>query len=296
MKNIIITIFLASTLLSCTNNDDSLKSKDSCSENVNAQTIVHNNQTREYVLYVPNTYDGTSPVPVVMNFHGFGGNATDFINETKMRALSETETFILVYPQGSCLNGSSHWNPSLPGGDNKSTADDYGFIEALINDLETKYNINQERIYACGYSNGGMFAYGLAQNKSNLIAAIGSVSGAMIDTTPNPSHPMPLINIHGTNDGVLPYEGSNDYNSIQSTLNYWINFNETESSPTINSNTNNGVTIEKFTYGNGKNKISIEHYKVINGEHVWFDIDYEGANTDKLIWDFVSRYNINGLR
>ena len=53
---------------------------------------------------------------------------------------------------------------------------------------------------------------------------------------------------------------------------------------------------KKYTYGNGNNNVSIEHYKVINGEHVWFDIDYEGANTDKLIWDFVSRYDINGLR
>ena len=296
MKKVILILILASTFLNCSKDDDSSNSNESCTQNENAEMLIHNNVIREYILYVPSTYNGTSLIPVMMNFHGFGGNATNYMNEADMRSLAESENFILVYPQGSCLNGSPHWNPSLPGGDNKSTADDYGFIEELINELSSNYNIDQERIYACGYSNGGMFAYGLAQNKSNLIAAIGSVSGAMIETTPNPSHPMPLINIHGTNDGVLPYEGSNDYSSIESTLNYWINFNETESSPTINSNTNNGVTIEKYTYENGNNNVSIEHYKVINGEHVWFDIDYEGANTDKLIWDFVSRYDINGLR
>ncbi len=294
MKNIFLTLILVSLIVSCSKDENSLN--ENCYENTNAQIIIHNEQTREYVLYIPESYDGNSAVPVIINFHGFGGNATDFMNETNMRALADKEGFIIIYPQGSCLNGSSHWNPSLPGGDNKSTADDYGFIDVLINEIAANYNINQKRIYACGYSNGGMFAYGLAQNKSNLIAAIGSVSGAMIETTPNPTRPIPLINIHGTNDGVLPYEGSNDYSSIESTLNYWINFNETERSPTIDRNASNGLTIEKYTYGNGKNNVSIEHYKVINGEHVWFNINYEGANTGKLIWDFVSRYDIDGLR
>ncbi len=294
MKNIFLTLILVSLIVSCSKDENSLN--ENCYENTNPQIIIHNDQTREYVLYIPESYDGNSAVPVIINFHGFGGNATDFMNETNMRALADKEGFIMIYPQGSCLNGSSHWNPSLPGGDNKSTADDYGFIDVLINEIAANYNINQKRIYACGYSNGGMFAYGLAQNKSNLIAAIGSVSGAMIETTPNPTRPIPLINIHGTNDDVLPYEGSNDYSSIESTLNYWINFNETERSPTIDRNASNGLTIEKYTYGNGKNNVSIEHYKVINGEHVWFNINYEGANTGKLIWDFVSRYDIDGLR
>ncbi len=294
MKNIFLTLILVSLIVSCSKDENS--SNENCYENTNAQIIIHNEQTREYVLYIPESYDGNSAVPVIINFHGFGGNATDFMNETNMRALADKEGFIIIYPQGSCLNGSSHWNPSLPGGDNKSTADDYGFIDVLINEIAANYNINQKRIYACGYSNGGMFAYGLAQNKSNLIAAIGSVSGAMIETTPNPTRPIPLINIHGTNDDVLPYEGSNDYSSIESTLNYWINFNETERPPTIDRNASNGLTIEKYTYGNGKNNVSIEHYKVINGEHVWFNINYEGANTGKLIWDFVSRYDIDGLR
>ena len=216
--------------------------------------------------------------------------------ETNMQTLADAENFILVYPQGSCLDGYSHWNPSAPGGDNKSSADDYGFIEALIHQLSLNYNIDKDRIYACGYSNGGMFAYGLAQNKSNLIAAIGSVSGVMLDGGTTSTHPMPIINIHGTADSVLPYNGSSEYNSIETILNYWINFNNTNTVPVLENITNNGITVEKYAYENGDNNTAVEHYKVIDGDHVWFDINYKGANTNKLIWDFVSRYDINGLR
>ena len=62
-----------------------------------------------------------------------------------MRSIAESNEFILVYPQGSCFDGLSHWNP-CPGGDNKSTADDLGFIQAMINDISTQYNVDQREL------------------------------------------------------------------------------------------------------------------------------------------------------
>ena len=70
----------------------------------NAQSIVHDGINREYVLYIPNSYDGTSSVPLMLNFHGFGGSARRIIwKNADLRSVAETNTFILVYPQGSCL-------------------------------------------------------------------------------------------------------------------------------------------------------------------------------------------------
>ncbi len=231
----------------------------------------------------------------MFNFHGYGGTASDYMNYADMRTLSESKGFILVYPQGSCLEGNSHWNPSLPSSDNKSDADDLGFIEVLINQLSNNYNIDLERIYACGYSNDAMLAYGLACYKSNLIAAIGSVSGTMLDTNCNPSYPIPVISIHGTSDGVLPYNGNSEYNSVETILSFWKNFNNTNTTPMVNSVNDNGTTIEHYIYADGDNSTSVEHYKVIDGDHVWFNMSYQGANTSKLIWEFVSKYNISGL-
>jgi polyhydroxybutyrate depolymerase len=177
-------------------------------QNPNAETIPHNDQVREYISYIPNSYDGSTPVPVVFNFQGYSGNATNHMRSADMRTLADAENFILVYPQGSLLNGTSHWNALPPGVNNKSTADDFGFVEAMLQKIAIKYAVDASRVYACGYSNGGMLAYGLANYKSELIAAVASVSGTQLNFNAATNHPMPVLHIHGTSDAVIPYDGT----------------------------------------------------------------------------------------
>ena len=294
-KTILFIAVLITILIGC-GKDDNNNNSTSCYSNTNAQTLVHDGINREYIMYIPNSYDGTSAVPLMLNFHGNGGSASDYMQEADMRSLAEADTFILVYPQGSCLDGLSHWNACPIGGNNKSDADDFGFVESLINNISSQYNIDMERIYAAGYSNGGMMAYGLANYKSELIAAVASVSGVMLDCTGTTSHPMPVAHLHGTSDGVLPYNGNSYYSSAQSTLDYWINFNNTTTSPTVNIDNSGGMTIEHYVYDQGDSLVSVEHYKYIGGEHVWFNSTFQGQNTSELVWSFVSRYDINGLR
>ena len=299
MKKTLLCFTLLILVISSCKNDDGKGgdyNSDECYLNTNAQTIVHDGIEREYILYVPNSYDGTSAVPLLLNFHGFGGSASQFINDADMRAEAEANSFILVYPQGSCLNGASHWNPCPIDGDNKSTADDIGFVETMISEISSQYNLDMERIYAAGYSNGGMMAYGLANYKSDLIAAVASVSGTMLNCTGPTSHPMPVVHLHGTSDGVVSYNGSNDWNSVQSTLDYWTSFNNTISTPTIYTDNTGGMTIEHYVYGLGDNSVSVEHYKYIGGDHVWFNEPYQGQNASNLVWSFMSKYDINGLR
>ena len=289
-KSILLFTFLLTIFSSC--EKDYNKNLEECSFNNNVQSIVHDGVNREYILYIPDSYDGTSSVPLMLNFHGFGGSASDYMQEADMRSLAEVDTFILVYPQGSCLEGSSHWNPCPTGEDNKSTADDVGFVESMISEISSQYNVDMERIYAAGYSNGGMMAYGLANYKSDLIAAVASVSGTMLDCTGPTNHPMPVVHLHGTSDSVVSYNGSTDWNSVQSTLDHWINFNNTVLTPTITSDN----TIEHYVYDQGDNSVSVEHYKFIGGEHVWFSTTFQDQSTSELVWNFVSRYDINGLR
>ena len=289
-KLILLSTIVLTILSSCREEDD--KNLEECYSNNNNQSIVHDGVNREYVLYIPNSYDGTSFVPLILNFHGFGGSASDYMQEADMRSLAEVDTFILVYPQGSCLEGSSHWNPCPTGGDNKSDADDFGFVESMIAEISSQYNVDMERIYAAGYSNGGMMAYGLANYKSDLIAAVASVSGTMLDCTGSTNHPMPVAHLHGTSDSVVSYNGSTDWNSVQSTLDHWINFNNTDLTPTITSDNN----IERYVYDQGDSSVSVEHYKFIGGEHVWFSATFQDQNTSELVWNFLSRYDINGLR
>lgn len=259
-----------------------------------SQTLTHNGAEREFIMYVPSSYNGAEDLPLMLNFHGFGGTAVDFMNWTDMRSLAEEENFILVYPQGTLLDGSPHWNSSLPSADNKSSADDFGFVEALIEDLTTTYRIDPDRIYSSGFSNGAFFSYALACYRSDLVAAVASVSGTMTDdviSDCNPIHPTSIISIHGTSDYVIPYEGGPGYSSVEEVMNYWIDFNGTSTDGTRSGDAN----IEKNLYSNGQGNTSVVHYRIQGGDHVWFELDYEGANTGQLIWDFVSQYDVNGL-
>ena len=262
------------------------------------QTLFHDGITREYIIYVPGSYDGTSKVPLMLNFHGYGGFANQYLKYADMRPLADIENFILVYPQGTLLGGYPHWNSGLESDDNKSDADDFGFVEALIDEICSRYNIDSARVYSCGYSNGAFFSYALACYHSDKIAAIGSVAGTMMEETYNncrPSHPTAMINIHGTSDYVVPYGGgSAGLLSIDEVLAYWIGFNNASNTPIVNRVNDSGVTIERYSYADGDNSTSVEHYKVIDGGHVWFDISYDGSNTSRLIWNFVSRYDIHG--
>lgn len=296
MKKSILFFAILSTILSGCKNYDFKGNLKSCYSNTDAQTLVHDGVNREYVLYVPDSYDGTSPIPLMLNFHGFGDSASDYMLNADMRTIAESDTFILIYPQGSCSNGSSHWNPCPIGGDNKSDADDFGFIESMINEISSQYNIDMERVYAAGYSNGGMMAYGLANYKSDLIAAVASVSGVMLDCTGSTIHPMPIVHLHGTSDGVIPYNGNSDYSSAQHVLDHWIDFNNTTTTPTVINHNSGGVTIEHFVYDQGDNGVAVEHYKYTGGDHVWFSATYQGQRTAELVWNFVSQYDINGLR
>ena len=294
MKNILV-ISLLTLFISCSNDEFEKDGydKDGNSYDGPIETITHNGLERKYIIYTPQGYDGNSKLPLLLNFHGFGGQAGDYMSYSNMRSTADSENFILVYPQGTDLDGSPHWNAALNGGDNKSDVDDLGFIEALINKLSSENLIDLKRVYAVGYSNGGMMSYALACYKSGLISAIGSVSGYMLQTECSPSHSIPLIKLHGTTDY---YDGGGVYNSVESILNFWVNFNNTDTNPIISNINDNGTSITSYKYENGDNSVSVEHYKIIGGEHVWFNNDFDGKNTGQLIWDFVSKYDIDGLR
>ena len=290
--------------LSCSNNNENLKNNEhspyeSISSDLN-QTLNHSGQNRSYLLYIPDSYVDSIKYPILMNFHGGGGDAQSQLYISDMRSLANTENFILVYPNGSdnIESGGRIWNTLLPSDFNKTDADDFGFIAAIIDDIDSNFNIDTTRVYATGYSNGGGFAYSLACYLSNKIAAVAPVSGLMWDEAVeqcNPTHPTSLISFNGTSDFERPYNGMDYMSSVNEILNYWVEFNDTDSIPIITSFQSSGLETEHYIYESGLNNVSIEHYKFINGGHHWFEMDNDGLNIDEIIWNFVSKYDLNGL-
>jgi len=261
------------------------------------KSLTHDGVERTYIIYIPNSYNEDNEHALMFNFHGFGGRAADFLYSADMRSQAERDKFIIVYPQGTELGGFPHWNSSAPSADNKSSADDIGFVEKLITKISMDYSVNSDRIYAAGFSNGGFFSYYLACN-SDKFAAIGSVAGTMIDDSfqnCNALVPTGMINIHGTDDYVVPYNGDGGGStSIPKVLEYWRYFNSCTVTEEINDSSNGPVT--QYNYYDDNGGLYVQHYKETGGGHYWSKgLTFNGKNTNDLVWDFVSKFDINGI-
>ena len=227
------------------------------------------------------------------------------------REIADTEGFILVHPEGTLLNGDQHWNVDnfTTGTTIGSTADDVSFTGALIDELTSQYAINLDRIYSTGMSNGGYMSLLLACQLSEKIAAVASVTGSMTPETYdacNAQHPIPILQIHGTSDSDVPYNGVWWSRSIEDVISYWVSYNNCDTNPTIMSFPDidplDGSTVDHFVYSDGDNGVTTEHMKVIGGNHTWpgSAFDLPGLNTNQDInasmevWQFFSRFDING--
>ncbi|MDG1423455.1 MAG: T9SS type A sorting domain-containing protein [Flavobacteriaceae bacterium] len=271
------------------------------------ESIIHDGIQRNYIVYIPEIYDGSSAVPLVLNFHGYGSNATQQMFYGDFRDIADTEGFLLVHPEGTLSNGDQFWNVGFPG-TTSSTIDDVGFTEALIDELANSYAIDLDRVYATGMSNGGFMSFLLACQLSEKIAAVASVTGSMTPDTfndCNAQHPTPVLQIHGTNDSVVPYDGNSIWTlPIVDVVSYWVNYNNCDTTPTTTTfpdlDLSDGSTVEHSVYEDGDLGSTTEHMKVIGGGHTWPGsiINTPGTNQDidasMEIWSFFSRFDING--
>jgi polyhydroxybutyrate depolymerase len=260
-----------------------------------SQTIQHDGLTREYSIYIPASYDGTTNFPLLFNFHGGDDVITNWQTTADIRPIADTANFILVYPQarpdpsdGNSLN----WLPKTPG-----TFDDVPFISALIDTIASNYQIDQNRIYACGYSLGGDMSFELGCKLSNRIAAIAPVARTM-QANPNsfcsPLHPTGVLTILGTDDFISPYGGYPGYYlSAAATHSYWATHNNCNATATMSTVS---ASVERYTWSTASGCDYVEELKVIGGGHDWpGSFGNMTIDASEEIWQFVSRYDINGL-
>ena len=264
-----------------------------------SETIQHDGLIREYSIYVPASYDGTTNFPLLFNLHGGGGSIAFHIGIADMSFIADTANFIVVYPQArpDPSDGNSfNWISKVPG-----TFDDVPFFSSLIDTIASNYQIDQNRIYACGYSLGGDMSFELACKLNNRIAAIAPVARTM-QANPNsfcsPEHPTGVLTILGTDDITSPYNGIiysgvEYYLSAAATHIYWATYNNCDINASVNVVS---PSVERYSWSTASGCTYVEELKVIGGEHDWpgsFGDMTIDANIE--IWQFVSRYDINGL-
>lgn len=267
-----------------------------CSWHANGQQLTNKSISvdgvdREYLVYLPRGLDENQSLPVLFCFHGGGGNSESMMRFTAdFRPLADENQFIAVYPQGLVAGAkgdvATNWNYKGP---YDNGTDELGFAESMIEALSADYSVNTSRIFACGFSQGGNLMWDFASLLGDRFAAVACVAASMWQWTYNdfsPSDKIGVLSIHGTNDTYNPYNG-NQYSLSMGSLNdYWVNINNSEETFS-SSQYSRGVT--RYVWAPSEDCHSVEHFRVQGGFHDWPPF------SEQVIWDFFSRYDIDGL-
>jgi polyhydroxybutyrate depolymerase len=236
----------------------------------NPGSFVSSGRKREYVLYVPPSYDRTKPTPLVISMHGAGGWAVQQRDLSGWNRVADAQGFIVVYPSGVDGVGARIWHVDRGPGLER----DVRFISALIDTIEASYNIDPARIYANGLSNGGGMSFVLSCTMSDRIAAVGLVAAAR--TLPfswcTDRKPVPMIAFHGTDDPEVPYDGGKTWIAPDAFPNVplwtkrWARRNRCAASP-IDSTVAAGVT--RAEYPHCADDAAVVLYTIKGGGHTW---------------------------
>ena len=234
-------------------------------------SIVSSAEKREYLLYVPKSYDRAKPTPLVINLHTSMSWPTSSMNISQWNLVADENGFIVVYPAGTGF-GSKSWE--MTGSETPSRMPDVIFISELIDKLEVSYNIDKTRIYADGMSNGGGMAFVLSCTLSERIAAVGMVSAGLYPEWSwcTDHRPVPVIAFHGTADPICPYNGGRTkfgddiFPSVPSFMANWARRNRCEPNP-IESAVAADVT--RLQYTDCADDASVVLYTVKGEGHQW---------------------------
>lgn len=252
------------------------------------------NLTRLYDLHVPSSYNQKQPVPLVIAFHGVDGTGKAMEQMTGLSQVAEQGKFIVAYPDA--IDG--HW--STLRGNKPDTTNDVGFVSALIDKLSQKYAIDRQRIYATGFSNGGMFTHRLGCELSNKISAIAIVAAAMpgaLSDTCKPVKPVSVLMMHGAKDPAIPYgPPGKGLLSLTDTVEYWRTHNRC-APQAVQETLPNFSNVRLDRYQQCRDKTDVMLYTIEGGEHSWPISAQTPAGSKKssqeldastIIWNFFN--------
>lgn len=287
-------------------------------------SIIWDGLERTYRIHIPQSFDETKPVPLIIALHGGGGTGEGMEKLTLggFNTLSHKEGFIVVYPDGI----EKHWNDGRElrfYRTMRENIDDVGFISALIEHLAQSLNIDRSRVYATGISNGGLMSQRLACELSDKIAAIAIVAVQMSDKISlmgAPTRPIAVLMMCGTEDPLVPWEGGDigfDFSrpprkygkvlSVAETVKYWVAHNQCSPMPVVtqelDKDPQDGTQVRREVYDQGREETEVILYAIEGGGHTWprgWQYLPEGIigktsrdiDANEVIWNFFNKHAI----
>lgn len=282
------------------------------------RTIKVGDLDRRYRVHIPKGYDARKAVPVVIAFHGGGGNPESMVRLSGLNKKSDEAGFIVVYPYGSgtmkdyllTFNGGSCCGYAM-----KKKIDDVGFTRALLNDLAKVAKVDRNRVFATGLSNGGIMAHHVASELSDRIAAIAPVGGPLMTAEISSKRPVPVMHFHGTADEFAPFKGGfgkgasggkgvTDFTSVDKTIQSWVKANGCKCEPKVVAladKADDGMKCTRKTWSGGKDGSEVVLIEIEGGGHTWPGMDpplamlgksTKDISANDLLWEFFEKHPI----
>ncbi len=322
MRTIWTLIPVICLLCSCMKDEnDTDQSIDNLGE-FNTRTIMHDGINRTYHMYLPTTYNTSMATPLVFALHGGGGTGINFeedVSAGTLMAAAESRGIILITPEGI----DKRWNDGRTEiFDGETSYDDVGFISSIIDAIISKYNIDQNRIYSTGISNGGFMSMRLAMDLSSRIAAIAPVTAQITEAAEFkvPEFPISIMMVNGEDDPIVPYYGGcievplldecgrglvlSTEASISKLIGYNQCVNPAITEPVFDNVPSDNTSIEITSYKDCEEGTEVVLVKVIGGGHTWpSGAQYLPAaiigkvsreiNASEMILDFFLNHSLN---
>lgn len=249
-----------------------------------AVNIKVGNKTRKYRLYVPNNVKENTAL--VFCLHGTGGSSDN--KQPSFDAIANADGIIVVYGHGENVRFPFFGNMELPGWNSTGEwSGDVDYIKAIIEDVASKYSIDRKRIYCCGFSNGGMMTYTVANLLGDVFAAYASISGYPINEFHlhhTGARPVPFLHIHGTNDDLVKSS------LVSKIIDNMVARNGCN--PVPETTTKSGKFTKKV-YAAGEGGFPIVFYSINGMGHSPETNATEEGNASKTMWNFMKQYTLD---
>jgi len=219
--------------------------------------------------------------PVVLAFHGGQSHPEMMRRFSGLDELAETGRAAVAYPAGTgSRSGMLTWNGGNCCGDARAEdVDDVAFVAALLDALPAHLPVDPRRVHATGMSNGAMMAYRVAAELAARIASIAPVAGPLALSSIAPVRPVSVLAFHGTLDQFTPFEGGIGRRSVTRVAHRpvlegileWVHADGCPAEPTREAVpcSDEGITIERLTWGPGREGSEVVLYRLDGGGHTW---------------------------